>query len=271
MSRDEAVLANGSYARKQLFCKDRIVAWSHRSRYARGRALVAPHRGRTLLDYGCGDGTFLFLVRDLFPEAVGADADPKQVSECRRRFAEVTGLAFVSTDTLRDSRHGGRYGVVVCMEVLEHCLDATVDDVLDDLARLVAPDGVVLISVPVEIGPSLLLKHAVRMVAGWRGLGDYRYREKHTARELATLLFAGPGTRIARPVYRGDDLGPGRPNFFHGHKGFNWRAFRTKVERRLAVEATTFSPLAKLGGYVSSQVWFTCRPRRGAALVPGRG
>jgi 2-polyprenyl-3-methyl-5-hydroxy-6-metoxy-1,4-benzoquinol methylase len=261
VSGDNTLLAEGSYARKQIFCKDRIVAWSHSSRYARARALVAAHRGRPLLDYGAGDGTFLFLIRDLFPDAVGVDSDPKQVAECARRFVDVPGLSFALADSVRGVDHTGRYGVVVCMEVLEHCLDPTVDDVLDDLVRLVAVDGMVLISVPIEIGPSLLLKHVVRMIAGWRRLGDYRYREKHTPLELAKLLCAGRNTRITRPVYHGDDFAPGRPNVFHGHKGFNWRRLRTRLEGRLTVSATGFSPLGQLGGYVSSQVWFTCRPR----------
>jgi hypothetical protein len=105
MRADEPLLAGGSYARNQLFCKDRLVAWSHQRRFAKARALVMPFRGRRLLDYGCGDATFLWLVRDLFPDALGADADPKQGDECSRRL----------TDTLRAPEHAGRYGVVVRM------------------------------------------------------------------------------------------------------------------------------------------------------------
>jgi SAM-dependent methyltransferase len=144
--------------------------------------------------------------------------------------------------------------------VLEHCLDEAAEEVLDELARLVAPGGVVLISVPVEIGPSLLVKHAVRMVAGWRNLGDYRHREKHTAREPVTMVFANAGTRIDRPVYQGDEIAPGRPALHHGHKGFNWRALRPKIEKRFGIDAITFSPLGGLRGYASTQAWFVCRP-----------
>jgi cyclopropane fatty-acyl-phospholipid synthase-like methyltransferase len=36
-----------------------------------------------LLDYGCGDGTFLSLMSDKF-SAVGADIEPEQVVDCRR-------------------------------------------------------------------------------------------------------------------------------------------------------------------------------------------
>ena len=62
-----------------------------------GRQLVAPFAGRRLLDYGCGDGTFLALVQDLFPEALGVDVAADQVADCARRFAGSPGITFLPT------------------------------------------------------------------------------------------------------------------------------------------------------------------------------
>jgi hypothetical protein len=76
---DEAVLNSGHYARKQLFSRSRIVAWSHTRRFQTALKLVAPFAGERLLDYGCGDGTFLTLARGRFTDPVGADIDPWQV------------------------------------------------------------------------------------------------------------------------------------------------------------------------------------------------
>src|SRR5438128_253860 len=89
----QKLIGAGTYAGKQLLCKDRVVAWSHARRFRLGRKLAQPYAGRTLLDYGCGDGTFLAMVGDLFPEAVGADVDPKQITDCRTRFGELPGLS----------------------------------------------------------------------------------------------------------------------------------------------------------------------------------
>src|SRR5690348_14571968 len=76
----------GHYAKKQLGCKDWIISWSHRTRFETARTLVSPFRGKRLLDYGCGDGTFLSQVEDLFPEAVGADIAGDQVEDCKARL-----------------------------------------------------------------------------------------------------------------------------------------------------------------------------------------
>jgi len=260
MSLVNNLLAGGAYAQKQLFCKARLVAWSHGARFRMACRLAEPFAGRKLLDYGCGDGTFLALIQDRFTQAVGADMDPKQTADCIRRFASLSGLSFVLTEDLLDARHNGRFDVVFCMEVLEHCTEQTRAAVLSDLHRLVAVDGTVIISVPVEVGPSLIVKQLLRTLAGRRGIGDYRYSEKYTFKDLMKMVFAGEETAIERPVYR-VDLIPGKPTYYHAHKGFNWRTFRRQLNELFSVQRILFSPLGWLRGFFSSQVWFICKPR----------
>ncbi len=259
---NDPLLAGGAYAQKQLFSKARIVAWSHGARFRMARRLAEPFAGQKLLDYGCGDGTFLALVHDLFPQAVGVDMDPKQTADCARRFASLSGLSFMLTDSLSDSRYNGSFDLLFCMEVLEHCTEGTRLEVLKDLHRLGSPSGTVIISVPIEIGPSLIGKQLVRMIAGARGIGDYKYLERYTWMELIRMIFAGKETTIDRPVYR-IELIPSQPTSYHGHKGFNWRACRQELNDFFSVQRILFSPLGWLRGFFSSQVWFICKPRKG--------
>jgi SAM-dependent methyltransferase len=248
---DDHALGEGTFARKQIFCRDRVIAWSHRSRFGMARRLVMPFRGRSLLDYGCGDGTFLACVSDLFPDAVGADLDAAEIARCGQRFANTPSLSF---KLIRDLEEGRTFDIVTCMEVLEHCTDESRERVLDDISRLVAHDGVVIISVPVEIGPTLLIKESLRTVAGWRGLSDYRFKERYNLREILKMTFAGPHTAIERPIFPGSS-----PSY--GHKGFNWRSLQERLKRGFALQTRQFSPLSWSRGWLSSQVWFVCRPR----------
>ncbi|HEX5726184.1 MAG TPA: class I SAM-dependent methyltransferase [Longimicrobiaceae bacterium] len=255
----DPLLRTGEYARKQLFGGMGVLRWSHGGRFRTGRALVAPHAGRRLLDYGCGDGTFLARVHDLFPAAVGVEVDPALVAAAAARLGALDGLSFVHAGAL-DAFADGSFGVAVCMEVLEHCTPDAVDRVLADLRRLVAPDGAVVISVPVETGPVLAVKQAFRALAGARGLPGYRERERYTPRELLRMLAPGEADAIPRPVYTTAFAG-GEPNRYHGHKGFNWRALRRRVARDFTVRRTCFSPLGPLGPLLNSQAWFVCTPR----------
>src|SRR5260370_18955299 len=115
----------GGYAQKQIVCKDRLISWSHTSRFETGYKLVKACAGGTILDYGFGDGTFLALVCDLFDRAVGVDPEKQQVADCSTRFAKIPNLSFCLIDEIDGDEHTGRYDMVVCMEVLEHCVPET--------------------------------------------------------------------------------------------------------------------------------------------------
>lgn len=249
-------LRDGHYARKQIYCPSAVVAWSHRRRFWLAEQLAAARAGGTLLDYGCGDGTFAAMVHDRFAAVVGADPDAAQVADCRQRLAGCGNLRFLLTSSLEAPSHAGAYDVVMCMEVLEHTTDDERRRIVDRLAFHARPDGRIVISVPIEVGPALLAKQLFRAAAAWRGHGDYRYRETYTPRELAAAVLGRRG--LTRAVYTAHRLGG--PVDYCGHKGFDWRVLQKEIRERLEVERRLFSPMAPLGPLLNSQVWFVCRP-----------
>ncbi len=254
------MLEQGHYARKQIFSRNAIVAWSHRRRFALARELASAGAGGALLDYGCGDGTFVALAHDLFRETVGADIDVEQVRDCRRRLSSIANVQLASIDELRDPADTGHYDAVVCMEVLEHCPVDVQPSVLADLDRLVRPHGVVVISVPIEIGPTLAVKQAVRAAAAAMGLAEYAMRERYRVSEFMRMLLARESSQIERRATvtinaQGDTVR------FHGHKGFNWRALARLVDRAFVIERQLYSPVPLTGWWLNSQVWFVCRKR----------
>ena len=100
-SPSEQLIESGHYARKQIFSRNAIVAWSHRRRFALARELASAGAGGGLLDYGCGDGTFVAMAHDLFQETIGADVDTEQLRDCAARLSAIPGVRFASTETLR--------------------------------------------------------------------------------------------------------------------------------------------------------------------------
>lgn len=250
-------LNQGHFARKQIFCKDRLIAWSHRSRFEIGLQLAEQLVGKRVLDYGCGDGTFLALLmaRPCAPAfVVGAELEAHVVDECRTRLGQAGQLDFVLIDELSLAEHCGAYDAVFCMEVLEHVVE--VELAISLLARLLTPTGRLFISVPVETGLPLLVKQAARHIAGWRGIGDYPGITPYTGREYWDSLFAGRKQHIARPIHFNSN-----GQSAHDHKGFNWMALRKLIAAHFEIERTISSPLTWLPPQLASQVWFLARKK----------
>ena len=252
MPRELQISQDGFYVKKQIFSKSRLIAFSHRRRFLAGLELAAPlANGKRVLDYGCGDGSFIqaLLGGDSKPiEVIGAEVGTDLIEMCQRRFPARPDLRFVHVDDLASLAGHVPIEVIVCMEVLEHVVE--LDETLDYLHSLLADGGSIVISVPVETGPVLLLKQAARTVAGWRRIGDYEWTSRYSFGEYARSMFTGAEQRVIRPVYRGSSTRP-----HHCHKGFNWRYLQAKVAKRFRIRRVFGSPFPKLPPGLNSQVW----------------
>lgn len=241
----------GHYAKKQLCSPSWLIAWSHGARFRMAVELVSQLHPITVLDYGCGDGTFLeLLMRNAgAPQAaMGVDVDSGQIDDCRRRIADPR-LSFATVASLATGDARCDVDVLICMEVLEHIVDLA--PVLDSWARLVRPNGTIIVSVPVEIGPALLMKQAMRRIAGWRGIGDYPGMAPYTWGELCRSVLAGRAQHLPRPVHRSSEGSEG-----HCHKAFNWRVVERMLRERFTLRKRITTPWRWMPPGLSSQVWF---------------
>lgn len=245
----------GHFARKQIYCSDWLISWSHRRRFQMGLRIAREFAGRRVLDYGCGDATFLamLMASDTPPaRALGAELDPRVVTDCARRLGHIKGLSFCFQSEVAGPEHEGRYDAIFCMEVLEHVVE--VDKLLGTLHGLLSASGTLVVSLPVEVGVPLLVKQAVRRVAGWRGLGDYPGTTPYSMGELWAGLTAGVSQHMPRTIHTGKD-----GLLFHDHRGFNWRVVRASMGRHFSIESTVASPVALMGTGLASQVWLVGR------------
>lgn len=252
----QPAIREGHYAAKQICSRAALIAWSHRRRFETALDLARSFRGKRLVDFGCGDGTFLGLLMatPFAPgEAIGIETSLPAVEDCRRRLGADPRLAFALPSDITSARYRERYDAVFCMEVFEHVVD--LEPLLSAIAWLLKPDGRLIVSVPVETGLPLIAKQIVRRVAGWRGIGHYPGTAPYRFRELVASVLAGPGQHLVREPF---DAGAG-PSY--DHKGFNWMALRDLLARRFEIERTVASPFGRLGPHLATQVWFVARPR----------
>ena len=121
--------------------RGRLIEVEHVVRYRWAAQTAA---GRSVLDAGCGTG---------YGSAILAAAGASEVIGIDIAADVVTGTADTSAAVSRragDVRAidfpDGRFDLVVCFEVIEHLDDSLT--ALDELARVLAPDGLLLLSSP---------------------------------------------------------------------------------------------------------------------------
>lgn len=113
------------------------------------RAIGEGHPGGgTLLDVGCGTGGLWGYIRDLFRAYVGVDVIRYE------GFPEGAEFRPVNLDTGRIELPDGMADVVACVETIEHVENPRA--LVRELARLVRPGGLVVVTTPNQI--SLLSK-----------------------------------------------------------------------------------------------------------------
>jgi SAM-dependent methyltransferase len=250
-------LADGEYARKQLYCSDSLISWSHRKRFQVALDLASRLGACRILDYGCGDGTFLGLLsqnQNRFGSGIGLEVSPQLVQECQTRYIKEPRLRFASVDSFLSDRSREKVDAIFCMEVLEHVVTEEVPMVLQLFQDCLTPGGKLFVSIPVETGIPLLIKQTWRCFAGWRGLGDYPGIEPYTWADLWRGLTAGESQHMQRPIHR-----PPGGNAFMDHKGFNWRLILRQIEARFTVDRVFGSQAPWLPAGMNSQVWIVAR------------
>jgi hypothetical protein len=181
-----------------------------------------------MLDYGCGTGGLVAFVNQARPQlAVGYE--PFMVTNrpnVYRDFAEIAGRA--------------PYSLITLYEVVEHLDDRELDELSKRAERVLGPDGKMLISAPVEIGPALLAKEFNRAFRKGRA-SEYSVGEF-----LRAALLGIPGRRT------GDIKG--------SHKGFDFRGAMARLRQRgWRVEILAYGPLPLPTWYGNSQAYMLAR------------
>ncbi len=109
---------------------------------------------RRALDAGCGSGEYTRLT--LLPrvrEVVALDTDSNCLARLGSRLsaADRQRCQLTVGSVAKIAAGDGQFDLVLCAEVLEHCRDD--EAVVAELARVLAPGGILIISVPVPPAP----------------------------------------------------------------------------------------------------------------------
>lgn len=139
----DRLAASGTWSR--LYDKPDFLTYHFGVRRQRVLELLPDRLGR-VADLGCGPGVMAEAVLARGGRLEGIDASPEMVRQATERFGREPGVSFRTGDVERLELPSGEYDQVVCVAVIEYL--STPDRALAEIARILRPGGMAVVTVP---------------------------------------------------------------------------------------------------------------------------
>jgi 2-polyprenyl-6-hydroxyphenyl methylase/3-demethylubiquinone-9 3-methyltransferase len=162
-----------------------------------------PLAGKTAIDVGCGAGLLCEPLARLGARVTGVDAAPENIGAAHAH-AQASGLAIDYVAGELDGVGARRFDLVTSMEVIEHVTDPAA--FVAGLARVLAPDGLMVVSTPNRTPLSRLAMISIGEGTGMIPRGTHDHAKFLTPDEL-TALFEEVGLTVTDR--RGLSFSPG--------------------------------------------------------------
>ena len=198
---------------------DPQVVYEHLHRYLWAARLV---QGRRVLDLASGEGFGAMILAESASAVVGVDIDGRSVEHARLNYGAPT-LGFEVADARDLSRFPEHsFGAVVAFEMIEHVAEQ--ERVLDEIRRVLEPDGLLVISTPDRAAYGAASPEAnpfhIRELAREELTALLQTRFANTAIWGQRTITGSALAALEDPT--GDDAAPWR-SFFIERVGDEWR------------------------------------------------
>ena len=107
--------------------------------------LLPKQLGR-VLDVGCGPGVMTEVVLERSGVFDGVDLSPEMISEAKEKFGHLPNVRFSVGHIESIEANDNTYDQLICMAVIEYL--KTPDQALAEMARVLKPGGVAIITMP---------------------------------------------------------------------------------------------------------------------------
>lgn len=232
------------YARHTIGSRNPLKRWLHSQRYDSSIRLLALASCHSVLDYGCGDGELTARIASRFPalRVVAYDPAEELLLQAKCKLARYPNVHVTQRiDAVTES-----FDRIACLETVEHLPPQQLERVLADIHRLLAPEGLCLITFPVEHGAISLIKNLYRFLTG----RDPFVSCSRTVRSLFGI-----------PVVREPERSLSGCQYIFSHVGFDCRAMIGAIGRVFSVRRVAVLP---------SFGFIRCGLGNGVAVIVGR-
>jgi 2-polyprenyl-3-methyl-5-hydroxy-6-metoxy-1,4-benzoquinol methylase len=223
-----------------------IKRFSHTRRFKIALDMLKLEFGESVLDYGTGDGYFLISLKNKNSKAKAFGYEPvsEMFDNLLANLRDSNYLDEVQVFQSLDSLLDMHFEKITCFEVLEHLDRNLQKNALQNMKKMLRQDGLLLISIPIEVGFSSLIKNVLRIILG----------QEHDARNLTNIIKSFLCIHIER------ESSP----YISSHIGFYFHDLeKIFLEEGLLIKQIVYSPFKYWGSIVNSQIFYILSVRRG--------
>jgi 2-polyprenyl-6-hydroxyphenyl methylase/3-demethylubiquinone-9 3-methyltransferase len=184
----------------QAFAVSRWIFWKRLSITCR---LLVARRGTACVDFGCGFGLLLPYLSPRYDAVYGVDLAPQFARDFLARWSADAGREPDNISICSGLPELGlpdhAVDLILALDVLEHVDD--LPTVLQHMARLLKPQGLLLVSGPTENGMYRLGRSIGQRFAGSEFSGHYHHRNIYDVqRELEKVFTVKIVRRLVYPL-----------------------------------------------------------------------
>ena len=217
--------------------KNPLARIAHRKRFSLALKLILGQEFDSLLDYGTGDGKLLIELKKKIPTG-GYLSGYEPIME----HPKVNGIKFYREFSEIGDK---KFDVITCFEVMEHFNERAEREMLLKISDLLKKNGILIISVPIEIGLPSLVKNIRRLF-----YGNMRWNfNRRFFKETFKSLFA-----MDIPEIRNSE------GFINSHAGFNHNKLEKLFSEKFEIVSKIHSPFQKMPVMCNSQVFYILHP-----------
>ncbi len=214
-----------------------LKRFTHTSRHIHCSKLVRRLKYKTYLDYGTGDGQLFEFIKIKKKSKYYAYEPYKKMYQ--QFINNKKKLSHVKLIKKEEDLRKKYYDIISINEVIEHLPPKKIIKLFKIIKSITKKNSFIIISVPIEIGLSSLVKNLIRLL----------FNSKHEGLNLNNLIRS----IFQKKIYRG------KGNYYKSHIGFNHLDLKQNLEIHFSIINISYSPFNILKNFLNSQIFFVCR------------
>ena len=214
-----------------------LKRFTHSSRHLKCSKIIESLNYVNFLDFGSGDGQLFEYMKKNKNKNYYAYEPYKQMYEQFLKNKNATKNIKIIKN--KKNLKKNFYDIITINEVFEHLPNKKILEVIKLLKLISKKKSTIIISVPLEVGLSSLLKNLIRIASN-------SAHEGLTFKNIFKSCFY-------QKINRGSRV------YYNSHMGFNHQDLKKILADNFNLTNTTYSPFNLLKSILNSQVFYICK------------